>query len=86
MNEKKRLALVAGLSPRAASLYKRVCDGYWYKAHAENLPKAMDELVEAGLVVLGGRVEVMSSAYVPIGTKPFRVEQYPAHCNEKEPL
>jgi hypothetical protein len=65
------------LSPRAQKLYASVCSGKFYPVHGKNIPKCMDELIAAGLVVPGGRVASIILAYVPKGTKPYKIEQYP---------
>lgn len=65
------------LTKRAQALLARIRSGAWYVPYAGKTPKAMDELLAAGLVEIGGRVAVMYLAYVPTGTKPFVREQYP---------
>lgn len=66
------------LSKRAAALLLRVHNqNRFYKVQAGPTPPAMQELIDAGLVVIGGRVNVICSAYIPKGTKPFRMEQFP---------
>ena len=71
--------MTAKLSPRARKLYARVLAGAWYPwdGTGKRTPKAMQELVDAGLVVVGGRVQTVRAAYVPKGTKPYRLERYP---------
>jgi hypothetical protein len=53
------------LSNRAQKLLERVKVGEWYRAYEPNLPKSMQELVEAGLVTIGCRHPVLVSAYIP---------------------
>lgn len=75
---------IAALSPKARKLYERVCDSAnWYAgtghvALEARTPAAMQELLDAGLVVVGGRVERLVSCYVPKGTKPFKLEKFPS--------
>lgn len=64
------------ISKRATDLLKRIYDGRWYAAHGRT-PKAMAELVAAGLVVQGGRVRQIAACYVPPGTIPFQCETMP---------
>lgn len=70
---------IAALSPAARKLYARVLAGHWYPWDGPNgkTPKAMAELVKARLVRVGGRVERVRAAYVPTGTKPYKLERYP---------
>lgn len=66
------------LSPRAATLWRRVQnDSNWYPALAGKTTPAMQELIDAGLVRMGGRVVKMAAYFVPKGTKPFKLEQFP---------
>lgn len=65
------------LSPKAQKLWKRIQHGAWYSTSSPRTPAAMQELIEAGLVVTGGRVKSMESCFVPKGTKPFKLERYP---------
>lgn len=71
------------LSKSAERLLIRVHRGDFYlwdgapRNKNTKTPKAMQELVNAGLVVVGGRVARVVSAYVPKGTKPLKCEQYP---------
>jgi hypothetical protein len=79
MTPRQKEVAIQNLSPRARKLYDRVLNGAWYKAYDTTIPKAMAELTTAGLVQIGGRVKTMESCFVPTGTKPFRLEQYPRH-------
>lgn len=67
------------LSKAAKRVWKNLCAGKFYQPRAwgTKCPKAMQELVDAGLVVEGGRVQVIGRYYVPIGTKPFTCEKFP---------
>lgn len=65
------------LSRRASQLLARVEEGKFYKLHDPKTPKAMQELIDAGLVGLAGRVELVVVCYVPVkGYKPFKMEEY----------
>lgn len=66
-----------GLSPRARTLLRGLHDGQWVSTFGKHMPKAMHELLEAGLVRAMGRVKVIESCFVPIGTKGFRCEIIP---------
>ncbi len=67
----------AALSHRAQVLLERVEQGHWYKAGDSRCPAAMEELWDAGLVTDAGRVEVISSAFVPtVGFTPMQQEQF----------
>lgn len=70
-------AKAATLSKRAQRLWSFVRRGDFYPAYSPKLPKAMDELLTAGLVQRGGRVVTIGSFYVPVGTKSLALEQYP---------
>jgi len=66
------------LSPRARKLLDRVRDQVnWYPAYGKGTPQAMEELVDAGFVGIGGRVVSMQACYMPIGTEPLRQERFP---------
>lgn len=68
---------MATLSKRAEKLLGRICDGHFYRAYSKHEPKAMRELVDAGLVSVCGRVQTIVACYVPRkGYKPFKQEQY----------
>lgn len=64
------------LSARALRLLERVRAGRWYPVHGSKVPKAMDELVAAGLVGTAGRAAVLVACYVPKGYR-VRAEVYP---------
>lgn len=58
----------ATLSPRALKLLDRVRAGEWYPwTEPGSGPKAMQELVDAGLVTVCGRNEMVRACYVPVG-------------------
>ncbi len=68
---------MTALSKRAEKLWERICDGEFYPAYSEREPKAMRELVDAGLVSVCVRVQTIVACYVPRrGYKPFKQEQY----------
>lgn len=68
---------MAELSNRAQRLLARVKAGHWYRPFNPNTPKAMQELVAAGLVSTTGRVVVIELAYVPAdGYTPFVPEKF----------
>lgn len=65
------------LSLRAHRLYERIKQGHWYPAYDERTPAAMQELIDAGLVGVAGRVERIVAAYVPRhGYTPFKTERF----------
>lgn len=65
------------LSDRAKKLLRRIQEGRWYKAHADDTPKAMQELLDQGLVFVTGRVECVSAAYVAHGHQRFHMDEAP---------
>lgn len=67
------------LSKRAIKLLNRLYDEHFYPHTGEDAKEgsAMRELIDAGLVVSGGRVAVIRRCYMPVGVKPFKVESYP---------
>lgn len=66
------------LSKRATEMLHRLYEGRFYQAFTKgHIPKAMQELIDAGLVTTGGRVARIVLCYVPKGTKPFSVETMP---------
>ena len=65
------------LSKAALKLLARLYKGAWYTETAGKVPAAMAELEAAGLVTKTGRVAVMKSAYVPVGTRDFEQEKFP---------
>ncbi|TIV60311.1 hypothetical protein [Mesorhizobium sp.] len=66
----------ANLSKRAAKLLARVRAGKFYFNYDKRTPKAMEELVAAGLVGTAGRAVVLRSCFVPAGYE-VRAERYP---------
>lgn len=73
---------LAKLSHRARSLYARLREGEFYESNGgpieqdPRIPRAMQELVDAGLAARAGRVKVICSAYIPVGYfKPFEWEK-----------
>lgn len=74
---KRDAAKLAKCSVRARKLYARVARGKWYPAYEDRTPAATQELVDAGLVRVMGRVEVWRACYVPKGTKPGTPETFP---------
>lgn len=65
------------LSNRAEKLLERVERGEFYKQFDPKLPKAMEELVQAGLVGTAGRVVLVERFYVPEkGYKPYEREVF----------
>ena len=64
------------LSTRATKLLARVREGHFYFAYDPKTPKAMQELVDAGLVGMCGRAVVIRACYVPAGYE-VRQEIYP---------
>ena len=76
--EEVKAKIIAGLTPRARKLWDRVSSSVnFYLWEATDTPKAMVELERAGLVTTMGRVVVMKACYVPVGTKGFKLEQFP---------
>jgi hypothetical protein len=63
------------LSIAAVNLLSRLRAGEWYPAYSKRTPKAMKELLDAGLVGIMGRVKVIESCFVPCGSRPFRLEK-----------
>lgn len=64
------------LSKNAQKLLARVRDGAFYFAFDARTPKAMEELVTAGLVGTCGRAVELRACYVPAGYEA-RSERYP---------
>ena len=65
------------LSKRAEKLLERLKSGDFYPCHASDTPKAMQELIDAGLVARAGRVEIIRACYVPAkGYTPYREEVF----------
>jgi hypothetical protein len=65
------------LSKRALKLLDRLYDGHWYPMQYPEPTGAMKELVDAGFVIGAGRVQVISTVYVPKGTTAFKLEKIP---------
>lgn len=65
------------LSRRAQKLLGRLHAGRWYRAYAGDTPKAMEELKDAGLVAVCGRVVTLEACFVPVGTTPAVMEKIP---------
>lgn len=66
-----------GLSKRAEKLLARVGDpGNWYSAHGSRTPKAMQELLDAGLVRRGGRMPIIATYFVPTSYRMTYRERY----------
>jgi hypothetical protein len=69
----------AKLSKRARDLLERVRNGAFYRPWSPDLPKAMKELEDAGLVATTGRVVVIELCYVPAeGYTPYVPEKFEA--------
>lgn len=77
-------AALAKCSKRAQQVMKRLLAGEFYGPAARKTkdPKAMKELVAAGLVVQGGRVMQIGRFYVPYGTTEFVCEKFPKHARK----
>jgi len=78
MNAKQEADRLATVSKRAQKLYARINNyGRFYRAYEKNIPKAMQELLDAKLIQTGGRVNVIISCYVPVrGFRPLRLEDW----------
>lgn len=63
------------LSPAAKRILERLKQGTWYRTSDPTTPKAMQQLVELGLVEEMFRVKSIVRCYVPKGAVP--------HCYEK---
>ncbi len=75
---KRKRKIESELSNAARKLLARVRDeNKWYPSYSDTTPRAMRELIENGYVVTMGRVTVMKSFYVPVGTRSLKREQYP---------
>lgn len=89
LSARKEAKLLASVSARARKLFTRVRNGHWYGAHADDTPKAMKELVDAGLVRASPRVAVIATAFVAHNHRPFKIDTAPGRadgekirCNE----
>lgn len=66
------------LSKRATAMLHRLYEGAFYPCDISGpIPKAMQELIDAGLVQSGGRVVKIARYYVPRGHKPFVLDAMP---------
>jgi hypothetical protein len=63
------------LSIAAVNLLTRLRAGEWYPAYGKRTPKAMKELLDAGLICTMGRVKVIVTCFVPCGSRPFKLEK-----------
>lgn len=74
-------AALAKCSKNAQSLMKRLLEHQFHLyVGSKKLPKCLDELIRAGLVVEGGRIAVAHRCYVPYGTTSFVTEEFPKHA------
>lgn len=64
------------LSKRAAKVLYRMHCGSWYP-WSPKPTRAVQELIDAGLVKEMGRVNVVRLCYVPVATTPFQMEVIP---------
>lgn len=78
MSSRQQDKILATLSKRAQRLFDLIRNEHrFYKSYQKDTPKAMQELVLAGLVGEAGRVNVIVRCYVPMkGFKPFRMEEW----------
>ncbi len=74
---KKQTAAYNKLSTRAKALYHRVCDPYRWYLWTPKPGRYMQELLESGLIGSIGRVNMVTRAFVPHGTRPLKYEKYP---------
>lgn len=65
------------LSKRAKAMLRRLYDGRFYADKTNMVGPVMQELLDAGFVVSGGRVESIVRCWMPKGTKPFKCEKFP---------
>lgn len=65
------------LSKRAEALLARIRSGDFYRVDSATTPKAMAELIDAGLVGRMGRVETIVACYVSKGHLPFTADRAP---------
>lgn len=73
------------LSPRALALWNRLLDGVgYYPTHDPRVPKAMNELADAGLVIPMVRVIQIGSYWMPVGSIPMRFELTPRQAARGE--
>lgn len=73
------------ISKAAQKLLARVRNpNRFYRCKYPMPGRCMQELIDAGLVESGGRVNVVVACYVPVGTTPFHPEQFPAFPGETQ--
>lgn len=78
LNEQDRIdEAVHSLSPRAKACWDRILTGKWYKPHDAKTPKAIQELVDKGLIRVGGSPMVIAARYMPIFSQMFTPEFIP---------
>lgn len=66
------------LSKRATKLLHRLYEEHFYPhLGGDTATPAMQELIDAGLVVSGGRVAKIMRCFMPKGTTPFKIEKIP---------
>lgn len=65
------------LSARAKALLTRVERGDFYTTQSDRTPKAMQELIDHGLVGTMGRVVELKRCYVALGHTPFVMDKAP---------
>lgn len=66
------------LSKRAQALLRRVKTPHnYYRTYGAKIPKAMQELIDAGLVKEAARYPLMISCFVPIGFQEATDEKFP---------
>lgn len=70
------------LSKAAQKMLTRLRQGAWYPWEPNKIPKAMQELIDAGLVGSCGRVKSIIRCWVPIGFQPAKQEVYPKEWPE----
>lgn len=79
MTEQDKAMAAMALSKPAQRLWARVSKPeHWYRIKFPHPGSYMQELIDAGLVTIGGRVNMVSLCYVPVGTKPPQQEIYPS--------
>ena len=74
------------LSKRAQDLLARIRAGRFYKVGASDTPRAMSELIEAGLIARMGRAEVISSCYVSVDHTPMVFDRAPDEPTDENPF
>jgi len=76
MNRNTEKVRLASVSKRARKLFERIESGRFYRAYGEGNPKAMTELLDAGLIKRYPKVVVIASAMVPHNYEASYVESY----------